>query len=128
MKLKDEKEWIAQAEYDIKAARKNFEAGLYPYAIFFCHLSIEKALKAVYVFKIKKEPPKIHDLTRLAAIINLQGPGESLEFIDKMSAVSIPARYPEELKRVLKGYTKKQTELMVEESRKVVRWLKKQLT
>jgi len=127
MKIKDEKEWIEQAEYDLHAAEKMFDTGVYPYAIFMCHLSIEKALKAVYFMKLKKEPPKTHDLSKLSAISNLNPPNDIQSFIDRISAVSVLSRYPEDIKRVLKSYTKTKTEATLKDSRKVVIWLKEQL-
>lgn len=127
MKIKDEKEWMLQAEYDLHAAEKNYKAGIYPFTIFLCHLAIEKALKANYVFKLKNEPPKTHDLSKLAAIINLDPPKDISGFIDKVSAVSVPSRYPVDLKRTLKSYTKNKTESILKNSKKVVEWLKGQL-
>uniref|UniRef100_A0A7C4YD27 HEPN domain-containing protein n=1 Tax=candidate division WOR-3 bacterium TaxID=2052148 RepID=A0A7C4YD27_UNCW3 len=38
------------------------EAGRYIYTVFMCHLSVEKALKGLYVKKFKKNPPKKHNL------------------------------------------------------------------
>lgn len=128
MKIKDEKEWMRQAEYDLHAAEKMFEAGVYPYTVFMCHLSIEKALKAVYFLKLKKEPPKIHDLKALAKMMNLEIPEEIEPFVGKLTAISIPARYPEELKRTLKGYDRIKTKAILADSEKVLRWLKNKST
>ena len=48
-KAKYSREWIAQAEYDIDTAQVMLEGRRHIYCVFMCHLSIEKALKAVYV-------------------------------------------------------------------------------
>jgi len=93
-----------------------------------CHLSIEKALKAIYVFKLKKEPPKIHDLKTLAKIMNLEIPEEMEPFVGKLTAISIPARYPKDLKQTLKGYDRARTRTILMDSKKVLKWMKKQLT
>ncbi len=127
MKIKDEKEWMIQAEYDLYAAEKNFKAGVYPYTIFLCHLSIEKALKAIYFLKFKKEPPKIHDLLALVKIINLNAPEETETFVRNFSTFSVRARYPEDLKISLKEYNKKKTEMVLNNTKKVLKWLEKQL-
>lgn len=127
MKIKDEKEWMFQAEYDLHAAEKNYEARLYPYAIFMCHLSIEKALKAIFVLKLKKEPPKIHDLLTLVKFVNLDAPEEISAFIRNFSAISVRARYPEDLKLSLKEYDKKKTQIVLDDTKKVLKWLEKQL-
>lgn len=45
--IKDVNEWLLQAEYDIDTAYAMFRSGRYSYAIFMCHLSIEKGLKGI---------------------------------------------------------------------------------
>ncbi|MBE0524651.1 MAG: HEPN domain-containing protein [Methanosarcinales archaeon] len=50
-------EWLQQAEYDIETADYLYEGERYFYAVFMCHLSIEKALKGLYVKKFSKTPP-----------------------------------------------------------------------
>ena len=127
MKTKDEKEWMEQAEYDLRAAEKMFETGIFPYCVFMCHLSIEKALKAAYYFKLKSEPPKIHDLSKLCALSNLSPPQDIQDSIDKLSTVSVTARYPEEIRHALKGYTKISTKATLKNTRMVIAWLKEQL-
>jgi HEPN domain-containing protein len=59
---KDYKEWFDQSEYDYETANVMFNYGRYFYSVFMCHLSIEKALKGLYVKKTDKLPPKIHKL------------------------------------------------------------------
>lgn len=58
MAARDEKEWFFQADYDMDTAESNFKSERYIYAIFMCHLSIEKAIKGLYFKKNQKEPPK----------------------------------------------------------------------
>lgn len=116
-----------QAEYDLYAAEKVFDAGLYPYTIFMCHLSIEKALKAVYCFKCKKEPPKVHNLSHLVKVLNLTPPAELVDFLTDFSSMSVPARYPDDLKSVFARFDKKQTKTILAKCKKAVKWLKKEL-
>jgi HEPN domain-containing protein len=47
----DSDEWFRQAQYDIGTAESLIAEGRYPPVIFFCHLALEKALKALYVEK-----------------------------------------------------------------------------
>jgi HEPN domain-containing protein len=47
----DAQEWFRQARYDPGTAEALFGSGRYPPVLFFCHLSLEKALKALYVEK-----------------------------------------------------------------------------
>ncbi len=93
-----------------------------------CHIAIEKALKAGYFKKLKKEPPKIHDLSKLSAISNLKPPVRIQDSIDKISAVSVTSRYPEDIKWALRSYTKTKTESVLKSTRKVVSWVKEELS
>jgi HEPN domain-containing protein len=127
VKVKDEKEWMLQAEYDLHAADRMFETGIYPYTIFMCHLSIEKALKAVYYHTYKEDPPKIHDLKNLIKISKLDVPANLIDFILTLTAASVPARYPEDLKRTLKDYDKKKTKQIIEKTNGVLKWIKNEL-
>ena len=59
------REWLRQAEYDMNTAEFMFGGGRYFYAVFMCHLSIEKVLKGLYYEKRKELPPKVHNLLYL---------------------------------------------------------------
>ena len=56
------KEWFRQADYDMKTAEALFESKRYIYAVFMCHLAVEKALKGLYQKRMRETPPKIHNL------------------------------------------------------------------
>jgi len=46
---KELQEWFRQAQYDLKSSEVMFNSKRYIHTIFMCHLSIEKALKGLYV-------------------------------------------------------------------------------
>ena len=50
-------EWLKQADYDMDTADAMFTSGRYFYAVFMCHLSIEKALKGLYSKELAEVPP-----------------------------------------------------------------------
>jgi HEPN domain-containing protein len=127
MAVRDEKEWFYQAEYDIETAEANFRAERHIYAIFMCHLSIEKALKGIYFKKFQKDPPKTHSLTFLLEINELEIPAELYPFLMKLSAVSVPTRYPEQLREMQKAYDRERTENFIAQSKEVLEWLKRKL-
>ena len=58
--------WLELADDDMSVAKVLFDTGKYLHTGFFCHLIVEKALKAVIADVISEIPPKTHDLTRLA--------------------------------------------------------------
>ena len=99
--------WIASAQYDLKTAEHMFNTHRYIYTIFMCHLAIEKLLKAKVQKNIKKTPPRTHNLRYLVEISKTTLPDQLLEFVSKLSDVSIVTRYPEDFTQLLKVYTKK---------------------
>ena len=131
IKLKSPEEWISQAEYDIDTAKIMMEAGRYIYAIFMAHLSIEKALKAVYVFILNSEPPRTHNLIllqeRIESKIKLGFTDSQNEFIEFLNEKSVPSRYPDTLHEVLKEYKKSETVKLIKQASGLIKWLKKKL-
>ncbi|MEW5944758.1 MAG: HEPN domain-containing protein [bacterium] len=123
----DEKEWFRQASYDIETADDMYKAGRYIYTVFTCHLAVEKGLKGIYYSKFHNEPPRIHSLTRLIKEAELSVPEDLLPLITQLSAASVPARYPAELRRLRKEYGRKKTAEILRNSRKVLKWLRKEL-
>ena len=56
------KEWYYQSDYDLETADDMFKSGRTIYCIFMCHLSLEKALKGLYIKRTGKFPIKSHSL------------------------------------------------------------------
>lgn len=106
-------EWFKQADYDIKTAAYLFNGKKYIYSIFFCHLALEKALKGLYVKKLEETPPKVHNLIFLIEKIGLELSDDLLRWIVALNRVSIPTRYPEDLRKMRKDYNKKKTGEMI---------------
>lgn len=97
------------------------------YAVFMCHLAIEKALKGVYQYKLKEIPPKVHNLIYLVEKTGLS-PSEKLQdAIFELNRVSIPTRYPEDLDKMKSEYKKQNTLKIISGSKEVFKWLKNQL-
>lgn len=120
-------EWLRQAVYDLKTAETLFETKRYIYAVFMCHLSIEKALKGLFAKRFKKDPPKTHDLNYLCVLIDLRLPEELQNFLDRLNDLSVPTRYPDELRRLLREYKKDKTKTILRNAKGLLSWLKKRL-
>ncbi len=95
-------EWLKQAEYDMDTAKAMLKTGRYIYAVFMCHLAIEKVIKGTYSKIIKKDPPKTHDLVYLSELTSLNLAKDLTKFLDSLNDVSIPTRYPDELEKLVK--------------------------
>lgn len=100
--FKPPEEWFKQAEYDFETAKAMFESRKYIYTVFMCHLSIEKALKGLYAKKFEEDSSKTHDLSYLTKKIELNPPKLYQDFLDDLNDLSVPARYPDELEKLLK--------------------------
>ena len=88
--------WLAQADYDLSVAQLLYQQEVYRYCVFFCHLALEKALKAMLMDILERdEPPHTHVLDRLARMAGIDIPEEYDRFITDLSNESVSARYPE---------------------------------
>jgi HEPN domain-containing protein len=124
---KGPKEWLKQADYDMDTAEFMFKGGRYFYAVFMCHLSIEKALKGIYQERLDEAPPKTHNLLYLTEKVHLQPSEDLYDSLFTLNRVSIPTRYPDNLERMLKDYNKEKTKELLEKGKEVLKWLKTQL-
>lgn len=120
-------EWFRQANYDIKTAEYLCKGGKYIYAVFMCHLAIEKALKGLYQKNQNEIPPKVHNLIFLIEKMALKIPDDLYDMIFNLNRVSIPTRYPDDLKRMQKDYNKRRAVGILEKSKEILKWLKGQL-
>ncbi|MFA4852212.1 MAG: HEPN domain-containing protein [Bacteroidales bacterium] len=126
MKNKQVKEWFIQSDYDLETADAMLKTGRFVYCVFMCHLALEKALKGLFVKKFDKVPSKIHNLIFLADELNLVMTEEQLKFIYKLNALSITTRYPDELKKLIKVYNLETTEQILNNTKEIQQWIKKQ--
>ena len=120
-------EWMDQSDYDMETAFYMYDGGRYIYAVFMCHLAIEKALKGLYYEKHHSTPPKSHNLIYLLNQMSIKPPSDHGKFIVKINEASIPTRYPENLVRLQKVYSKVVVNDILTQAKKVVSWIKKQL-
>ena len=127
MGIKPLEEWFIQAEYDIETAAAMLSSGRNIYAVFMCHLSIEKALKGLWPNKFKEDAPKTHNLIYLYTRLELDIPDNLRQIIDELNKVSIPTRYPETLEKLFSSYPKDETTNILNNSNSVLTWLKKQI-
>lgn len=121
---KDPQEWLKQAEYDLDTAEYMFKGGRYFYAVFMCHLSIEKALKGIYQKKNNKIPPKKHNLIYFLNEAKIKPPEDIGKFLIKLNQASIVTRYPEELAKIQKVYTKPIVKQILTKTGDTLEWTK----
>lgn len=120
--------WVEDAEYDIGCAKDMLSKKRYNYAVFLSRQSVEKMLKASYLYIIKKPFPKEHNLITIAKtifktvenkimddIIFLNPHYTITRYVD--SALDIPSRL----------YNKGFAEECIKKAEEVNRWIKKKM-
>ncbi len=65
------KSWWKQAAKDLDSANKNFEIKEYYLVAFLCQQSVEKALKALYIHKLRESPGLTHSLIFLGKSVEV---------------------------------------------------------
>lgn len=125
--LKIVKYWKEHADYDIETAKSMFDAKRYPYALFMCHLSIEKLLKALYVKQYGEHAPYVHNLVELAKKLSFNFEDDHKKLLADLSSFNLEARYPEWKSVFYKTATKSYTKKYLENTIEFYLWLKKYL-
>ena len=120
-------EWIRQADYDADTAECMFKAGRHFYAVFMCHLAIEKALKGIIHQRSGLPPPRGHHLVALSKQAGLSPPGKNHKIPGLLNEVDVTTRYPETLEKMAKSYPEEKVIEMMKGTREAVRWIKTQL-
>lgn len=100
---KKPQEWLKQAAYDMKTAEAMFNSKTYIYAVFMCHLALEKALKGLFTRILNEVPPKTHNLVYLVEKTQLELPEKLYDFIFTRNGLSIPTRYPCRFAKAVEG-------------------------
>jgi HEPN domain-containing protein len=121
-------EWLLQSDYDLETAEVMYNSGRQIYAVFMCHLAIEKAIKGLLYERLREIPPKSHSLVLLLTKLEERPPEHLGKVIVKLSEASIPTRYPDDLARVQRDYSAMVVRDLLDRSREVIAWIKKQLS
>lgn len=119
--------WIKSAAEDLKTAESLFASKRYHHCLFFCHLFIEKLLKALVVKNTKKPSPYGHNLLWFAELSEIKFSQEQLDYLAEITAFNIEGRYDDYKFSFYKKATQEYTEYYLGRSKEFYLWLKKQL-
>lgn len=121
--------WQEGAERDFKVAQGLSELGHYAYALFFCHLALEKMLKAVYVSQNKKHAPFTHKLVLLAEESKLNVTEKQKTVLDTITDFNLHTRYADWKKEFYAKYDRKEyAGEYLQTTKELLSWLKERLT
>lgn len=87
--------WTSGANSDIETAQLLITGKKYVEGLFFCHLTIEKAIKALVVKTTHQLAPKSHNLAYLAELANTSLTDDQASFISVLMKYQLEGRYPD---------------------------------
>lgn len=119
--------WIRSAEEDVKTAEALFSAKRYLPCLFYCHLFVEKILKALVVKKTREPAPYGHKLPRLAKITSVDFTQEQMDFLANLTTFNVRARYEDYKFKIYKQATENYTKQYIQKAKEFYLWLKKNL-
>ncbi|HEX7584004.1 MAG TPA: HEPN domain-containing protein [Prolixibacteraceae bacterium] len=119
-------EWYFQSDYDLETAFDMFKSGRYIYSIFMCHLSLEKVLKGLLVKTKGEYPSKSHSLIYFVEKLELKMEDSYYEFLFTLNKISVPTRYPEDLRKLVAAYSKERTDNILNRTKEIQLWIKQQ--
>jgi HEPN domain-containing protein len=89
--------WRESAEEDMAVGRDLIAREKPRHGLFFVHLALEKALKAIVCRVTSADPPRIHNLVRLSELANLHPTQEHMDTLADMNVFNLEGRYPQTL-------------------------------
>lgn len=115
--------WHNTSDSDFKTMNNLFKSKDYHWSLFIGHLVIEKLLKGIYVKNIDTNPPKTHDLLRLAEQAEIELDEEKEESLDLITTFNINARYPDYKQKFYEKCTEEFTSEKIEVIKGMRMWL-----
>lgn len=119
--------WVRGADEDYKTAKALLAAKRNAHSLFFCHLAIEKYLKALVVKKTEKNAPFNHNLAFLSSETGIVFSPDQLTLLDKINTFNIRARYDDFKFKFHQKATKEYTEEYFNLTTELFLWLQKQI-
>ncbi len=103
------KAWVRSAKEDLETAKGLVSLKRYMGALFFCHLALEKVLKAAYVKANDRYPPPTHKLAKLAKEAKVEVSEEQVDYLNEITTFNVEARYDIFKERLYKKATREFT-------------------
>jgi len=114
-------DWWNEAKHNIRQAKRNFEIGEYSVSAFLCHQASEKALKALYIVKKSRLPPRGHDLTKIGRLLDANEIMDELKLLNPHYTIS---RYPNAANAVpSEVYTREVAERCLLAATRILEWV-----
>lgn len=123
---KKTKTWLELATNDLALAKELLgRKGKVYYAAHFCHQAIEKLLKAIISEHTNEIPLPSHNFKILLDQAKLRNiPEDKKRFIFTLTPHYIGTKYPEDINKLYKQYTRNFVKKLYQETQGVFEWLK----
>lgn len=116
--------WSNSSELDFETAELLIEKKKFLHGLFFCHLSVEKILKGVFVKTKNEFAPKTHDLIYLVNRSELDLNKKYLEFLPVLMKYQLEGRYPD---YKISSPDETKAKEYLQKTKELLQWLKKKL-
>lgn len=118
--------WWKQAQKDLESASKNLEIEEYYITAFLSQQATEKALKALYIHKLKESSGQTHSLIFLGKSVGI--PDEFFSGLRKLSPDFVITRYPDAAQGVpYELYDDEIAKERLKIAEKVIKWVQTEL-
>jgi len=120
------KTWLELATNDLMLAKEilNRKSKVY-YSAHFCHQAIEKLLKAIISEHTEEIPLPTHNFKILLKQAKLNDiPEDKKKFIFSLMPHYIGTKYPEDITKLYKKYTKAFVQRLYKNTEEIFQWLK----
>lgn len=94
------KHWVNTSDDDFNTMLVLYDSKIYHWPLFMGHISLEKLLKAYFVKTHQQHAPFTHNLFRLAEAAGIEVDDEHAEWLFKITAFNLNARYDDYKKRI----------------------------
>lgn len=117
--------WHEGAASDLRSVQWLMKGRQWLQALFFCHLAIEKTLKALIVQTSKTHASFHHNLMYLVGKTALQVDKAQLAFLEEINRFHIEGRYPSDQAKLRKELEKIVAQQHVRNTERFIAWCKK---
>lgn len=122
----ESRNWWAQALADLKAGESNLESAQYFVCAFLSQQAAEKALKAVYIERLRQAAPKSHNLVRLGQELSL--PSDLVSALRHLNPAYTTSRYPDAANGLpVEAFDRGMAEALLRDATEVVDWARREL-
>jgi HEPN domain-containing protein len=121
--------WLEICDEDLATAKWLIDGRRLLHMAYFCHQIAEKALKAIIASVAEEDPPKIHDLGKLAVKGGVFDclPDEYRSLLKELEPFQIEARYPEYKVQIEKTLDVQKCKRILKETEVFLCWTKQRL-